>query len=97
MRKWLALSPNFYVWDYYSLWWTLGQNRPRWHFPVIETMAADLRLYRDDLKLTHVSSEIADWHEENMYVYCETCLESGRLLEGSSRRILPKKLRKRSR
>ena len=69
MRKWLARSPNFYVWDYYSLWWTLGQNRPRWHFPVIETMAADLRLYRDDLKLTHVSSEIADWHEENMYVY----------------------------
>ena len=24
MRKWLARSPNFYVWDYYSLWWTPG-------------------------------------------------------------------------
>jgi hypothetical protein len=69
MRKWLDLSKNFYVWDYYSLWWTLGTNRPRWQFPVLETIASDLRFYRDELKLTHVSSEIADWHEENMYVY----------------------------
>jgi hypothetical protein len=68
IRKWLALSPNFYIWDYYSLWWTLGENRPRWHFPVMEAMAADLRFYRE-LGLTRVSSEIADWHEENMYVY----------------------------
>jgi hypothetical protein len=69
IRKWLGLSKNFYVWDYYSLWWTMGFNRPRWQFPVLETMAADLRFYRHDLGLTHVSSEIADWHEENMYVY----------------------------
>ena len=32
-------------------------------------MAADLRYYRHELGLTHVSSEIADWHEVNMYVY----------------------------
>jgi len=69
IRKWLVLSKNFYVWDYYSLWWTMGSNRPRWQFPVLETMAADLRYYRHELGLTHVSSEIADWHEENMYVY----------------------------
>jgi hypothetical protein len=69
MRKWLSLSKNFYVWDYYSLWWTLGTNRPRWHFPVLETIESDLRFYRHELGLTHVSSEIADWHEENMYVY----------------------------
>lgn len=69
IRKWLALSRNFYIWDYYSLWWTLGHDRPRWQFPVLETMSADLRFYRHELGLTHVSSEIADWHEENMYVY----------------------------
>ncbi|MFL6302543.1 MAG: DUF4838 domain-containing protein [Candidatus Sulfotelmatobacter sp.] len=69
MRKWLALSKNFYVWDYYSLWWTLGHDRPRWEFPVLDTMNADLRFYRDELGLTHVSSEIADWQEENMYAY----------------------------
>ena len=32
-------------------------------------MASDLRYYRNELGLTRVSSEIADWHEENMYVY----------------------------
>ena len=69
IRKWLALSKNFYIWDYYSLWWTLGHDRPRWQFPVLETMSADLRFYRHELGLTRVSSEIADWHEENMYVY----------------------------
>jgi Domain of unknown function (DUF4838) len=69
MRKWLALTRNFYVWDYFSLWWTLGKDRPRWHFPILQTMASDLRFYRDELGLTRVSSEIADWHEENMYVY----------------------------
>ena len=69
IRKWLALSKNFYVWDYFSLWWTLGTNRPRWQFPMLETMSDDLRLYRHDLGMTRVSSEIADWHEENMYVY----------------------------
>lgn len=69
MRKWLSLTKNFYVWDYYSLWWTLGSNRPRWQFPVLATIEADLKFYRDELGLTHVSSEIADWHEENMYVY----------------------------
>ncbi len=69
IRKWLALSKNFYVWDYYSLWWTLGANRPRWQFPVMETMSADFQFYRRQLGLTRVSSEIADWHEENMYVY----------------------------
>ncbi|MCW5977909.1 MAG: DUF4838 domain-containing protein [Bryobacteraceae bacterium] len=69
IRKWMALSRNFYVWDYYSLWWTLGDNRPRWQFPVMETIEADLKFYRDELRLKHVSSEIADWHEENMYVY----------------------------
>jgi hypothetical protein len=71
MRKWLALSRNFYVWDYYSLWWTLGTNRPRWQFPILQTIAADLRFYHDDLGLTHVSSEIADWHEVNMYTYAK--------------------------
>ncbi len=69
IRKWLSWSKNFYVWDYYSLWWTLGTNRPRWQFPILETMAADLRFYRHELGLSRVSSEIADWHEENMYVY----------------------------
>jgi hypothetical protein len=69
IRKWLALSEKFYVWDYYSLWWTLGANRPRWQFPIMETMSSDLRFYRNELGLTRVSSEIADWHEENMYVY----------------------------
>ena len=69
IRKWVALSKNFYVWDYFSLWWTLGSNRPRWHFPIMETIASDLRFYRDQLGLTRVSSEIVDWHEENMYVY----------------------------
>ena len=44
-------------------------DRPRWQFPVLETMSADLRFYRHELGLTRVSSEIADWHEENMYVY----------------------------
>jgi len=68
-RKWLNLSKNFYFWDYYSLWWTLGHDRPRWQFPVLETMSADLKFYRHELGLTRVSSEIADWHEENMYVY----------------------------
>ena len=28
MRKWLALSRNFYVWDYYSLWWSSGHQPP---------------------------------------------------------------------
>ena len=69
MKKWLALTKNFYVWDYYSLWWTLGKDRPRWQFPILQTMASDLRYYRHELGLTRVSSEIADWHEENMYVY----------------------------
>jgi hypothetical protein len=69
MRKWLALSKNFYVWDYYSLWWTLGTDRPRWQFPILQTISADLRFYYHDLGLTHVSSEIADWHEVNMYTY----------------------------
>lgn len=32
-------------------------------------MNEDLRFYRRDLHLTRVSSEIADWHEENLYVY----------------------------
>ena len=35
----------------------------------METMSSDLRFYRNELGLTRVSSEIADWHEENMYVY----------------------------
>jgi hypothetical protein len=69
IRKWLALSRNFYVWDYYSLWWSMSTNRPRWQFPILQTMNADLRFYRRELDLTHVSSEIADWHEVNMYAY----------------------------
>jgi hypothetical protein len=77
MRKWLALSKNFYVWDYYSLWWTLGTNRPRWQFPMLETMSADLRFYRQELGLTHVSSEIADWDEVNMYVYGRLAWDPG--------------------
>ncbi len=35
----------------------------------METMSSDLWFYRQELGLTRVSSEIADWHEENMYVY----------------------------
>jgi hypothetical protein len=35
----------------------------------METISSDLRFYRNELGLTRVSSEIADWHEENMYVY----------------------------
>lgn len=92
MRKWLAQSPNFYVWDYYSLWWTLGQNRPRWQFPIMETIAADLRFYRDDLKLTHVSSEIADWHEENMYAYARLAWNPEASMEGHAGGFLPQEL-----
>lgn len=84
IRKWLALSRNFYVWDYYSLWWTLGTNRPRWQFPILETMSADLRFYRHELGLTHVSSEIADWHEVNMYAYARLAWNP----EGSWRDVL---------
>jgi hypothetical protein len=69
IRKWMATTKNFYIWDYYSLWWIMGSARPRWHFPILETIESDLRFYRDGLGLTRVSSEIADWHEENMYVY----------------------------
>lgn len=69
IRKWLALTKNFNVWDYYSLWWIFGSNRPRWQFPIMSTISNDLRYYHDVLGLTRVSSEIADWHEGNMYVY----------------------------
>jgi hypothetical protein len=69
IRKWLALTNNFYIWDYYSLWWIFGSNRPRWPFPIMDTINTDLRFYHSDLGLSRVSSEIADWHEGNMYVY----------------------------
>jgi Domain of unknown function (DUF4838) len=69
IRKWLVLTKNFNVWDYYSLWWIFSSNRPRWQFPIMSTINSDLKFYRDDLGLTRVSSEVADWHEGNMYVY----------------------------
>ena len=36
IRKWLALSKNFYIWDYYSLWWTLGTTARAGNFPYLK-------------------------------------------------------------
>ena len=58
----------------------------------METMASDLRFYRDELGLTRVSSEIADWHEENMYVYARLSWNQTALAKGF-RRFLSAQLR----
>jgi hypothetical protein len=74
MDKWLNLTKNFYPYDYYTLWQSLGRSRSKLHksvmqfFPIIETMGQDTWYYRYR-GISRVSTEQFDWPELNMYAY----------------------------
>ncbi|PYV41199.1 MAG: hypothetical protein DMG06_17875, partial [Acidobacteria bacterium] len=74
MNKWLNLTKNFYLYDYYTLWQSLGTSRSKLHkrlmefFPIIETMGQDTWYYRYR-GISGISTEQFDWPELNMYAY----------------------------
>src|SRR5207245_2031440 len=62
MNKWLNLTENFYLYDYYTLWQSLGTSRSKLHkslmqfFPIVETMGQDIWYYRHR-KINGISTE----------------------------------------